>query len=251
MKSRMMNQPKFFEEFRKQESSRANRAFLFMSAIFIGALVMTNAIAGKFFILFGHPLSSGIIAYPITFLITDLISEIYGLKKANLLVKAGFLVSLFVTLIVIIANRALIYDQSPVSQESFHMVFGLMPGIVFGSMAAYLSAQFFDVRVFEYWRKLTNGKYLWLRNNGSTMLSQIIDTVVVVTVALVIWPQVDANPQTIAIDWGLWRDIVIGQYIFKAALALLDTPFFYAGVFFLKHWIAADPMIEKETFPPA
>ncbi len=225
-------------------------AYMFMTALFIGALVMTNAIAGKFFLLFGYPLSAGIMAYPITFLITDLISEIYGLKKANLLVKAGFLVSVFVTLIVILANRALIYDRSPVDQESFHMVFGLMPGIVFGSMLAYLSAQFFDVRVFEFWRKLTKGKYLWIRNNASTMLSQMLDTVVVVTVALYLWPLLDANSKTVPIDWLLWKKIVIGQYLFKAALALLDTPFFYTGVFLLKRWISSDPLRNKVTYPP-
>ncbi len=231
------------EQYRKGPVSRADRTFIFLAGIFFGALVMTNAIAGKFFTLFGQELSCGIIAYPVTFLITDLISEIYGLKRANLVVKAGFLVSIFVTIIIIIAAQTPVYDRSPVDQHSFDTVFGLMPGIVLGSMIAYLSAQFFDVQAFEFWRRVSRGKYLWLRNNGSTIFSQLIDTFMVVTIALVIWPDVDANPATMPIDWITWRNIVIGQYLFKAAIALLDTPFFYAGTWWLSHWIARDPLL--------
>ena len=105
--------------FRDVAPTRAERLYLLLAGIFLGALVMTNAIAGKFFVLFGQELSAGIIAYPITFLVTDLISELYGRKRATLVVKVGFTVSVFVTAIVWIANAAPIYDRSPVTDESF------------------------------------------------------------------------------------------------------------------------------------
>lgn len=229
------------EAFRKTAPSRAERLFLMLAAIFLGALVMTNAIAGKFFVFFGQELSCGIIAYPVTFLVTDLISELYGRKRANLVVKAGFLVSVFVTLVVLIATATPIYDRSPVTQDAFNMVFGLLPGIVFGSMIAYLTAQFFDVQIFEFWRNLTKGRHLWLRNNGSTIISQVIDTVMVVTIALVVWPQVDGNPATTPLDGETWWGIMIGQYLFKLGIALVDTPFFYVGTAIFQRWIAADP----------
>ena len=227
--------------FRDVAPTRAERLYLLLAGIFLGALVMTNAIAGKFFVLFGQELSAGIIAYPITFLVTDLISELYGRKRATLVVKVGFTVSVFVTAIVWIANVAPIYDRSPVTDESFNMVFGLLPGIVFGSMVAYLTAQFFDVQIFEFWRNLTKGRHLWLRNNGSTIFSQVIDSVLVVTIALVIWPEIDANPATTPLDGETWWGIVIGQYLFKMGIALFDTPFFYVGTAVFQRWIAADP----------
>lgn len=202
---------------------------------------MTNAIAGKFFVLFGQELSCGIIAYPVTFLATDLISELFGRKRATLVVKVGFAVSVFVTFVVWIANVVPIYERSPVDADSFNTVFGLLPGIVFGSMVAYLTAQFFDVQIFEFWRDLTKGKHLWLRNNGSTIFSQLVDTVLVVTIALVIWPNVDANPATTPLDGDTWWGIVVGQYLFKMGIALVDTPFFYMGTAVFQRWIAADP----------
>lgn len=220
---------------------RGERAYLLLTGIFLGALVMTNAVAGKFFLFLGYPLSCGIIAYPVTFLATDLVSELYGKRRAAQVVKVGFVVSIFVTFVVWLAVRARIWDGSPVDQQSFHTVFGLMPGIVFGSMLAYLSAQFVDVHVFEFWRRLTRGRHLWLRNNGSTLVSQLVDTVMVVTVALVVWPRLDGNPGTAALDFAGWREIVIGQYVFKAGIALLDTPVFYLGTFALRAWIRNDP----------
>jgi uncharacterized integral membrane protein (TIGR00697 family) len=223
---------------REGAPTRAERVFMLLAGTFLGALVMTNAIAGKFFVLFGQELSCGIIAYPVTFLATDLISELFGRKRANLVVKVGFVVSVFVTLVVWIAAQAPIYDRSPVDAHSFNVVFGLLPGIVFGSMIAYLTAQLFDVHVFEFWRNLTDGRHLWLRNNGSTIVSQLIDTVLVVTIALVIWPNIDANDATTPIEWSTWRGIVVGQYLFKMGIALIDTPFFYLGTHYLQRWMA-------------
>ena len=185
---------------RTSAPARYERLYLLLAGIFLGALVMTNAIAGKFFVLFGQELSCGIIAYPVTFLVTDLISELYGEKRASLVVKVGFVVSVFVTAVVWIAAQAPIYERSPVSEPAFQMVFGLLPGIVLGSMIAYLTAQLIDVRLFEFWRRLTRGRHLWLRNNASTIFSQLVDTVLVVTIALVIWPEVDGNAQTTALD---------------------------------------------------
>ncbi|WP_233993807.1 queuosine precursor transporter [Salinibacter altiplanensis] len=222
---------------RKADPSRAERAFTVLAGLFIGALVITNAVASKFFVLFGQELSCGIIAYPVTFLATDLISEIYGRKRANTVVGAGFVVSVFITLVVWIANAAPTYEQSPVTAEAFNSVFGLLPGIVLGSMIAYLASQFIDVQIFEFWRRLTDGKYMWLRNNGSTFFSQLVDTVMVVTIALVIWPEVDGNPATDPLTFETWQGIVFGQYVFKLGIAALDTPVFYIATHYLTQWI--------------
>ena len=228
------------DRLRNAVPSRAERAFTVLAGIFIGALVITNAIAGKFFVLFGQELSCGIIAYPVTFLVTDLLSEIYGRKRANTVVISGFVVSVFITAVVWIANNAPTYAQSPVDAESFNVVFGLLPGVVLGSMIAYLVAQLVDVQIFEFWRRLTDGKYMWLRNNGSTFFSQFVDTVLVVTIALVIWPEVDTNPATEPLGFETWKGIVFGQYLFKLGIAALDTPLFYVATHYLTNWIQED-----------
>lgn len=238
------------DHLRSATPSRAERAFTVLAGIFIGALVITNAIAGKFFVLFGQELSAGIIAYPVTFLVTDLISEIYGRRRANSVVFAGFVVSVFITVVVWIANAAPTYQQSPVDAESFNIVFGLLPGVVFGSMIAYLASQFVDVQIFEFWRRLTDGKYMWLRNNGSTFFSQLVDTVMVVTIALVVWPQVDGNPATTPLGYETWEGIVFGQYLFKIGIAALDTPLFYAATRGLTRWIQDDPRIPEANSLP-
>jgi hypothetical protein len=228
------------DRLRNANPSRAERAFTVLAGIFIGALVITNAIAGKFFVLFGQELSCGIIAYPVTFLVTDLISEVYGRKRANTVVGAGFVVSVFITAVVWIANHAPTYAESPVDAESFNIVFGLLPGVVFGSMVAYLTSQFIDVQIFEFWRRLTDGKYMWIRNNGSTFFSQLVDTIMVVTIALVVWPEVDGNPATTPLGFETWRGIVFGQYVFKIGIAALDTPLFYVATHYLTDWIQED-----------
>ena len=228
------------DRLRTADPSRAERAFTVLAGLFIGALVITNAIAGKFFVLFGQELSCGIIAYPVTFLVTDLISEVYGRKRANTVVGAGFVVSVFITAVVWIANYAPTYAESPVDAESFNIVFGLLPGVVFGSMVAYLASQFVDVQIFEFWRRLTDGKYMWLRNNGSTFFSQLVDTVMVVTIALVVWPEVDGNPATTPLGFETWQGIVFGQYVFKIGIAALDTPLFYVATHYLTQWIQED-----------
>jgi uncharacterized integral membrane protein (TIGR00697 family) len=238
---------------REQTLPKKEVIFLVLSAIFISSLILTNLIAGKFFTLnipwlnISWALSSGIIAYPITFLVTDVISEIYGEHRAKALVYTGFVVSLFTLGILLISIQVPSWDKSPVDEQSYMNVFGLAPGIVFGSMIAYLSAQYIDVKIFEFWRKLTKGKHLWLRNNGSTLLSQWVDTTLVVVIALIIYPTVTGS--STPITWQAAIQIIIGQYIFKAFIALCDTPFFYLAVAYLKKTLdlGASESSEKET----
>lgn len=226
---------------RNQQIKKEEKVFIILASFFVASLVLTNLIAGRFFTLqidalnINWALSSGIIAYPVTFLVTDVISEIYGEKKATSLVLAGFLVSVFTVLIILIANSLPISEVSPVDKSSFHNVFGLAPGIVFGSMIAYLTAQFVDLKLFEFWRNLTEGKHLWLRNNASTVFSQLIDTSLVVIIALVIYPRITGVSEPIT--WTTAFQIITGQYVFKAVIALLDTPFVYLVVGFLKRYL--------------
>ncbi|MGX1928829.1 queuosine precursor transporter [Flagellimonas sp. 2504JD4-2] len=209
--------------------------YLYLGALFITSLVVSNLIFQKFFYwnpfgdvtIFGAPLfeiSVGILPYPITFLITDLISEIFGKKKANQVVVAGIFASFFSLLIVTTASAAPATDWSPVSNEMFNSVFGNTIVAVFASMMAYLLAQFVDIQLYHFWKRLTKGKYLWLRNNFSTFSSQLIDTFTVVLLLCSFGE----------IPWELFYGLVISGFVFKVFIALLDTPLLYLFVYLIR-----------------
>lgn len=212
----------------------AQRLYLILGILFITSLVVSNLIFKKFFYyypfdvsLFGVKLfeiSVGILPYPITFLITDLISEIYGKKKANEVVVGGIFASFFAMGIIYIANAAPATDWSPVSDELFSTVFGSTAIAVLASMLAYLFAQFVDIQIYHFWKRLTKGKHLWLRNNCSTFLSQFIDTA---TVLLLLCSFGE-------IDWGLFGGLLLAGFLFKVLIAALDTPFLYLSVYWFR-----------------
>jgi uncharacterized integral membrane protein (TIGR00697 family) len=213
---------------KKQEL--AKKIYLYLAALFITSLVVSNLIFQKFFYwrpvnisIFGNQLfelSVGILPYPITFLITDLISEIYGKKKANDVVVAGIFASFFSMGILLIANWVPALDHSPIDDTTFNQVFALSPVAVFASMIAYLSAQLVDIRIYHFWKNLTQGRMLWLRNNFSTFSSQLIDTVMVIGLLSVFG----------ILNWNLFWGLVLSGFLFKILVALFDTPFLYLFV---------------------
>lgn len=215
---------------------RKNRIYLILSAIFIASLVASNLIFQKFFTWspFGgytFEISVGILPYPVTFLVTDLISEMYGRKKADQVVIAGLVASLFIMGVILLADAVTATDWSPVNGAEFHKVFGLFGPAVFASMIAYLTAQFIDIRIFHFWKRLTRGKHLWLRNNGSTIISQFVDTTTVLVLLCL----------TGVIQWSRFGGLLENGFLFKVVVALLDTPFFYLGVALFKKHVHEDP----------
>ena len=173
--------------------------------------------------------SVGLLAYPVTFLVTDLISEIYGHKKANQVIAAGLIASIFMVLMVSIVNAmpsadfgtGNIFAANPAKDDKvediFQIVFGLSGAAVFASMMAYLFAQYIDVRVFHFWKRLTNGRHLWLRNNASTMFSQLIDTITVILLLC----------SFDVLQWDQFWSMVINGFLFKVFFAAFDTPIIY------------------------
>ena len=205
-----------------------NRLYLILSGIFIASLVSSNLIFQKFFSwppcnffpffsTFTFELSVGILPYPITFLVTDIISEIYGRKKADQVVLSGFIASIFIMIIVTIGDFASATDWSPIDDSTFHRVFGLFGPAVFASMSAYLLAQFIDIRMFHFWKELTKGKHLWLRNNGSTIFSQLVDTCSVILLLCSFG----------VLEWGRFLPLFMNGFLFKVMIAAIDTPLFY------------------------
>ena len=222
-----------------------DRLYLILAGIFIATLVSCNLIFLKFFEwrpfdLYTFKLSVGILPYPITFLVTDIISELYGKRKADQVVISGLIASVFVSLLVFVADSVPAIDPpgSPVDKETFHKVFGLNAPAVFASMVAYLSAQFIDIRIFHFWKKLTKGKHLWLRNNGSTIFSQLVDTAAVLALLFAFGTLEDSEGGD---NWAYFLTLLENGFLFKMLCALVDTPLFYAAVWYLK------PRIGDET----
>ena len=207
----------------------SQQVYLGLAALFITALVVSNLIFQKFFYwdffgIYTFEISVGILPYPITFLITDLISEVYGKKKANQMVTTGIFASFFSLLIILIADAAPALAASPIGDELFTKVFGATAVAVFASMIAYLSAQYIDIQIFHFWKRVTHGKHLWLRNNFSTFLSQFVDTFAVLFLLCSFGK----------ISWELFGALLLSGFLFKILVAALDTPFLYAGVYMLR-----------------
>jgi len=158
---------------------------------------------------------AAIIIYPFSFLLTDIIGEVYGKEEAERTVWYGFLGSVFAMVIV---YAGMFLPPAPFmhkQQSAYELLLGPNRRIVLASLLAYLCSQKHDVWAFHFWRRVTNGRYKWLRNNLSTMTSQLIDTVIFIGLAF----------------WGVvphLGEMILGQYILKLLIAILDTPFFYA-----------------------
>ena len=218
--------------------SKTEKAYSIFLVIFITMIVLTNIIGVKLFEIYSITLTSGIITYPLTFLMTDIVCEVFGKKKASLMVLLGFFASIlsliFINLAVILpgsevwVNNSLGYNSIEDMQNAYESVFTLPGFLITASMLAYLVAQLIDVSIFHYLKKLTSEKKLWLRNNISTIFSQLVDTIIVNSIFLYFG---------LNLDWDVILKIIIASYIFKISIAIFDTPFVYIGVHFTKKYI--------------
>lgn len=260
--------------------------YLLLTVVFVSMLVLTNIIGLKLFALpvdlpllapllalvgklnaawFGQPegavtltLTAGIITYPITFLCTDVVSEVYGRKRADRMVLVGFCASLLMLAVVQVARAlpasefwnvpapwsdvirpdllvasgdgaaAQSVGNSVAAQSAFSFAFDAPGTLLLASMTAYLVAQLVDNRLFHFWRRLTAGRHLWLRNNMSTAVSQLVDTVIVNGIFLSFYWK---------FEWDMIAAIILSSYAVKFSMALLDTPLCYLGVWWARRLV--------------
>ena len=240
--------------------SRSDKVFLILTSFFLGSLTMLNILGTSRFIDFSFTffsleipfvLAIGVLPYPITFLCTDLISELFGRKRANFVVWLGLLLNLWVIFIVWLGGAL----DAPISLSNgelslnvtdgevivphgyeFYHIRKLTLGATAASMIAYLAAQFIDVQIFHFLKKKTNGKMLWLRNNVSTLVSQLVDTSAVILITYYY-----ANGLPLNEDGTLTHPLIyfiLSGYVFKVVVALLDTLPFYIATRQLKKYIS-------------
>ena len=247
---------------------RREAVFVLLSGLFLGTLTMLNilgiarfwAIAardadgtwaiGRFADAGGlsFAVAIGVLPYPITFLCTDLLSEFYGRRRANLVVWVGLALNVWVVAVMWLAGA--VPGGGP-AEEAFFSIRALTFGAVAASMIAYLAAQFCDVYLFHFWKRLTRGRHLWLRNNASTLASQLVDTTAVILITHFVARALPID-DTSALWPQLWTLIATG-YAFKAVAALLDTPVIYALSWWLARYLDLDPTAPNGAMdtPPA
>ena len=242
--------------------------FLLLAGLFLGSMTMLNILGiSRFIRLYQLPwelasgdvwqitfaVAIGVLPYPVTFLCTDFISEFYGRRRANWLVTVGLILNVWVVFILWLggvlpgAFEGPLVDGVPVdangSPTAFFQIRKLAFGAVAASMLAYLAAQFCDVYMFHFWKKLTKGKHLWLRNNGSTLVSQLVDSIAVILVTHFF--AVNLTSQAEVPDWIELAVLVATSYAFKVVVALLDTIPFYIGVAWLRRYLQIEPCVSE------
>lgn len=206
--------------------SRKDLAFVILLSVFVGSITIASVLANKIINVFGFFVPAGILAYSVTFICTDVISEVWGKERAKQTILGGF-IALLTTLIVV--QIALAWPRAPFwdGDEAFKTILGSTSRIIVASFIAYLISQFHDVWAFHFWKKVTNGNHLWLRNNLSTFFSQFLDSFVFITIAFLgvmpIWP------------------LILGQWVIKLIIAALDTPIVYGVVWLINRKAPSNP----------
>jgi uncharacterized PurR-regulated membrane protein YhhQ (DUF165 family) len=235
-------------------TERRERVFLILAGVFLSAMTLLNIIGITKFIQLGPlALAVGVLPYPLTFLCTDLICELYGKARANFLVTVGLFINALILLVMTAGQYAPAVDPAnmppwqilqlgaPVplptgevlegNVELFSLMYAMTSGAVTASMVAYITAQYCDVQLFHFWKRVTKGKHLWIRNNFSTLLSQLVDSVMVVTVTFgAVFYRGEMTLETLLI-------LVASNYAFKATVALLDTIPLYILVAQLRRYL--------------
>jgi uncharacterized PurR-regulated membrane protein YhhQ (DUF165 family) len=237
---------------------RRERVFLVLAGIFICAMTMLNILGITRFIELGPlQLAVGVLPYPITFLCTDLICELYGRRRANFMVTLGLCLNLFILAFLYFGHLApsvgseamppwqVMQLAAPValpngtvveqSVELYTLIYATTSGAMVASMMAYIAAQYCDVQLFHFWKRVTKGKHLWIRNNFSTMISQLVDSFMVVLVTF------GAAYFAGNITAAALLSLMLSNYAFKFCVAVLDTGPFYLAVYKLRAYLHLQP----------
>ena len=194
-------------------------------ALFVGSMVLVNTVGSKITTLAGIRVSVGIFFMPLLFLITDIVGEVHGKERAKSFVRMSSAILVFMFLMIFLCIK-LPANQTWGLQSEYALIFGSSLRMTFASIVAFIISQNLDITAFDFWKKQTKGKHLWLRNNLSTIFSQFIDSTFFMFLAFY-----KISPKfTVPFIFGL----ILPYWIFKVVFALLDTPLCYLGVKWLK-----------------
>ncbi len=227
--------------------SRSQKLYFVLGSLFIADTLIAEVVAPKSILIFGRMMSSGVLLWPIVFILTDLINEYYGRKGVKFITYVGMGMIAYLFMAVSVNGWIPAEPNSWVSDSMFQRVFGSSLWIMGGSITAFLLSQLVDVTVFHYIRRRTKTRFLWLRATGSTVVSQFIDTFVVLFIAFYLS---GFKPLDVTMTMAL------NQYVYKFVIAVAATPLVYAGHYAIDRYLGAEAshrMIEShenEPMPP-
>jgi len=203
-----------------EKSAKEEMCFIILLSVFVGSITIASVLASKIISISGKLfVPAGVLAYSVTFIVTDVISELWGKTRANFIIIGGFIALI---LALILVQVGLVWPKAPFWQheEAFQTVLGSTRRIIIASFIAYLVSQFHDVWAFHFWKRITKERHLWLRNNLSTVVSQFIDSFIFITIAFygvhAVWP------------------LILGQWAVKISIAVADTPLIYLFVWVIR-----------------
>jgi len=227
--------------------TRPQKLFVVCTAIFLTALVVAEATASKLFTVFELPftlsilgqdftevvMTAGVIAFPVTFIVTDLLNEYYGKSGIRFVTYIGMTMIMFEFGIIQVALQVPTASISPVGEEAFNTVFGASGRIIIGSLVAYVIGQLADISLFHWLRGLTDGRHLWLRATGSTFGSQFLDTFIVLFIAFY-------GPMTFQTIVA----VTLFNYGYKFVVAIVITPLIYMAHWLIDRYLGAETSSE-------
>jgi hypothetical protein len=218
------------QPFARMDASQ--RLFVYLGAIFVACLLLGDIIGGKTIATPLGPISVGIIPFPVTFLLTDVVNDFYGRRGARFLTFLGFFMAVLAWVVLQLSNALPVDPSTYFSQAEFSKIFGGSAQLFVASMLAYMVSQLLDIHIFQFWKALTESRHLWLRATGSTVVSQLIDTVTINVVFW--WWTASASPDSflgklpVGERWE-WIFRKVGrEYGIKVVIAVLLTPVVYA-----------------------
>ena len=223
-----------------KDLSTHQRFFTYIAAIFVSCLLLGDVIGGKTLSTPLGPISVGIIPFPVTFLLTDIVNDFYGRKGARFVTILGFWMAVFAWVVLQISTHIPADPSTYFTQTEFVKIFGGSSQLFVASIVAYLLGQFLDISVFQYWKSLTQSRHLWLRASGSTVLSQAIDTI---TINVIFWRW------TATREWTWIFQKIEREYLIKFVVAVALTPLVYALHSIVIRWLKIEPAVHETKAP--
>ena len=230
-----------------------HKLFVCLAAVFVSCLLLGDVIGGKTIPTPLGPISVGIIPFPVTFLLTDVVNDFYGRRGARFITLLGFAMAVLAWIILQLGTTLPAHASTYFTQAEFEKIFGGSAQLFVASMLAYLVGQFLDIQVFQFWKALTQSRHLWLRATGSTLLSQIVDTVVI---NVIFWTWTAAADPTSFLGrmtqeerWTWVFAKIAREYGIKVVVALLLTPVVYAVHAFVVRVLKIEPEVHEARRP--
>ena len=207
--------------------TKGQRLFVILNVLFVAFLLLAEFTGSKLFQFGGFTMTLGVIPFPMTFILTDILNEFWGRKGIRFTTLLGMIALAAVYLVILLDLQIPAMEGSPVSDQAFQAVFANSGAIILGSVVAYLIGQLIDIQIFHFLRRRTKNRHIWLRATGSTIVSQLLDSFIVIYIAF------GSGIGSVTFPAEKVISISATNFVYKLLVAIAITPLIYLG----HHWI--------------